>query len=118
VCVCVRSGPGTVPLSIRLACWVYPPPLCRFFGVHALPTCLNRPTFTRAVHESDLVSVILHAALDPLRVPTLLTLQSLGACRMRLDYSSIAWFSCSTHVVGAHPHPPTHGSMLSVFNVM
>ena len=48
--------------------------------MHALPTCLSRPTFTRAVHESDLVSVILRAALDPLRVPTLLTLQSLGVC--------------------------------------
>ena len=114
--MCARSGPGSSPLSIRVACWAHLPR--RFFGVHALPTCLNRPTFTRAVHESDLVSVILHAALDPLRVPTLLTLQSLGACRMRLDYSSIAWFSCSTHVVGAHPHPPTHGSMLSVVNVM
>ena len=114
--MCARSGPGSSPLSIRVACWAHLPR--RFFGVHALPTCLNRPTFTRAVHESDLVSVILHAALDPLRVPTLLTLQSLGACRMRLDYSSIAWFCCSTHVVGAHPHPPTHGSMLSVVNVM
>jgi hypothetical protein len=57
------------------------PTPCRFFGVHALPTCLHRPTFSRAVHDSDLVSVILHAALDPLRVPTLLTLQSLGRWR-------------------------------------
>ncbi len=52
--------------------------------MHALPTCLHRSTFSRAVHDSDLVSVILHAALDPLRVPTLLTLQSLGRlCALR-----------------------------------
>lgn len=58
----------------------------KFFSLRALPVCLHRPGFPAAIGRARLLPVLLNAALEPLRVPTLLTFQSLGPYPVGASY--------------------------------
>ncbi len=89
-CVAVELAPPDIEVMGRLSS-VFALSQLKFYSLRALPVCLQRPGFIAAITRARMLPVLLTAALEPLRVPTLLTLQSLGAL--------VCWSSSALSVV-------------------